>query len=122
MPSLIMLKSKLHNATVTAAEPEYEGSLMIDRQLMDAVKLRPYEKILVANLANGNRFETYAISGEPGSGVISLNGATCFLGAPGDRIIIFSFCACTEAEAASHHPLILVLGKDNKPTGPLKQT
>ena len=121
MPSLIMLKSKLHNATVTGAEPEYEGSLKIDSLLMDTVKLRPYEKILVANLANGNRFETYAIPGEPGSGDICLNGATCFLGSTGDRIIIFSFCSVTEAEAVSHKPLILVLGKDNKPTGPLKK-
>jgi len=119
--SLIMLKSKLHNATVTGAEPDYEGSLKIDSQLMDAVKIRPYEKILVANLANGNRFETYAIRGEPGSGTICLNGATCFLGAAGDRIIIFAFCSVTEEEAASHRPLILVLDKNNKPTGPLKQ-
>ena len=116
-----MLKSKLHNATVTGAEPEYEGSLKIDSNLMDAVKLRPYEKILVANLANGNRFETYAIPGEPGSGTICLNGATCFLGAAGDRIIIFSFCVLTEEEASYHRPLILVLDKDNKPKGPLKQ-
>jgi L-aspartate-alpha-decarboxylase len=117
-----MLKSKLHNATVTGAEPEYEGSLMIDSLLMEAVKLRPYEKILVANLANGNRFETYVIKGEPGSGTICLNGATCFLGSKGDRVIIFSFCSVTEEEAGYHHPLILVLDKNNKPNGPLKQT
>jgi len=116
-----MLKSKLHNATVTDAEPDYEGSLKIDILLMQAVKLRPYEKILVANLANGNRFETYAIPGEPGSGTISLNGATCFLGSKGDRVIIFAFCSVPEEEAASHRPLILVLDKDNKPAGPLKE-
>ncbi len=121
MSSLIMLKSKLHNATVTDAEPDYEGSLKIDSQLMESVKIRPYEKILVANLANGNRFETYAIPGEPGSGTISLNGATCFLGSKGDRIIIFTFCTVTEEEASFHRPLILVLDKNNKPTGPLKE-
>ena len=116
-----MLKSKLHNAVVTSSEPDYEGSLKIDSQLMEAVKIRPYEKILVANLANGNRFETYVIPGEPGSGTIGLNGATCFLGSVGDRVIIFAFCAVTEEEASFHRPLILVLDKNNKPTGPLKQ-
>ncbi|MDD4871020.1 MAG: aspartate 1-decarboxylase [Kiritimatiellae bacterium] len=121
MSSLIMLKSKLHNAIVTGVEPEYEGSLKIDSQLMDSVKLRPYEKILIANLANGNRFETYAIPAERGSGTICLNGATCFLGSVGDRIIIFSFCTVSEEEAAYHRPLILVLDEKNKPTGPLKQ-
>jgi len=119
--SIIMLKSKLHNATVTGSEPDYEGSLKIDKQLMDAVKLRPYEKILVANLANGNRFETYAIPAEHGSGTICLNGATCFLGSAGDKIIIFSFCSVPEGEADYHKPLILVLGNNNQPTGPLKQ-
>ena len=122
MSSLIMLKSKLHNATVTASEPDYEGSLKVDIALMEAVKLRPYEKILVANLANGNRFETYTIPAERGSGTIGLNGATCFLGKVGDRIIIFSFCQVTEEEAICHKPLVLVLDRNNKPTGPLKQT
>ncbi len=70
-----MLKSKLHQATVTAVELEYEGSLTIDRSLMDAADIAPFEKILVANLANGERFETYAIPAEPGSGTIMLNGA-----------------------------------------------
>jgi len=116
-----MLKSKLHNATVTGAEPDYEGSMKIDIQLMQAVKLHPYEKILVANLANGNRFETYAIPAEPGSGTICLNGATCFLGSKGDRVIIFSFCSVPEEEAASHRPLILVLNEKNQPAGPLKK-
>jgi aspartate 1-decarboxylase len=115
-----MLKSKLHNAAITGAEPEYEGSLKIDRDLMDAVKIRPYEKILVANLANGNRFETYAIPAEAGSGTISLNGAMCFLGSVGDRVIVFAFCSVPENEVAAHRPLILVLDGKNKPVGPLK--
>ncbi len=118
----IMLKSKLHMARVTQAELEYEGSLTIDVDLMDAVKLLPYEKILVANLTNGNRFETYAIAGKPGSGTICLNGATALLGAVGDRVIIFSFCVVPTEEAKRHHPLVLILDENNKPAGPLKET
>lgn len=118
----IMLKSKLHLARVTAVEPEYEGSLMIDRDLMDAVKLLPYEKILVANMSNGNRFETYAIAGKPGSGTICLNGPTTMLGKAGDRIIIFAFGAVPTEEAKFQQPLILVLDENNKPAGPLKET
>ena len=115
-----ILKSKLHAARVTEAVRDYEGSLTIDPDLMDAVKLSPYEKILVSNLENGNRFETYAIPGKRGSGVIGLNGATTHLGAVGDRIIIFSFCLLSPAEVASHRPLVLVLDANNRPIGGLR--
>jgi len=118
----IMLKSKLHMARVTEARLDYEGSLTIDRELMDAVKLRPYEKILVSNKANGNRFETYAIAGEPDSGIICLNGPAAYLGAVGDRLVILSFCLVPSDETSQQHPLILVLDENNKPTGPLKET
>jgi aspartate 1-decarboxylase len=110
-----MLKSKLHHARVTQAELEYNGSLTIDRDLMDSVRLRPFEKILIANMANGERFETYAIPGPRGSGTICLNGATAHKGAVGDRLIIFSFAQMTEEEVASHKPLITVLDSNNRP-------
>ena len=117
----IMLKSKLHLARVTAVEPDYEGSLLVDRDLLDAVKILPYEKILVANTSNGNRFETYAIAAKPGSGTVCLNGPTALLGKPGDRIIVFAFSAVPTEEAKFQHPLILVLDDNNKPAGPLKE-
>lgn len=117
----IMLKSKLHNAVVTDLEPEYEGSLTIDSDLMEAVKILPYEKILVANLANGERFETYVIPAKPGAGRVCLNGATVHKSSVGDRLIIFAFCAVSEEETARHRPLILVLDKNNKPVGGLKE-
>jgi aspartate 1-decarboxylase len=112
---ITMLKSKLHHARVTQAELEYNGSLTIDRDLMDSVRLRPFEKILIANMANGERFETYAIPGPRGSGTICLNGATAHKGAVGDRLIIFSFAQMTEEEVASHKPLITVLDSNNRP-------
>lgn len=115
-----MLKSKLHHARVTEADLEYEGSLKIDLDLMDAVHLRPLEKIMVANLENGNRFETYAIPGERGSGVIGLNGATVHLGKVGDRLIVFSFALIPESEVIAHKAHVLVLDKNNEPVGKVK--
>lgn len=118
----IMLKSKLHMACVTHVMPAYEGSLTIDRNLMDAVKLLPYEKVLVSNMSNTNRFETYAIPGKAGEGMICLNGPAARLGAVGDRIVILAFGTVPTDEAHQHRPLVLVLNERNKPTGPLKQT
>jgi len=115
-----MLKSKLHNATVSSVALEYEGSLTIDVDLMEAVKIVPYEKILIANLANGNRFETYAIPGESGSGIVCLNGATAHKGSPGDRLIIFAFGVVPEDETSCHRPLILALDRNNRPINGLK--
>ena len=112
-----MLKAKLHAARVTDAQVDYEGSLTIDQDLMDAVKIAAYERILVANLENGNRFETYAIPGPRGSGVICLNGATAHLGKVGDRIIIFTFCQIPAEEVVGHRPLILRLDDKNRPAG-----
>jgi aspartate 1-decarboxylase len=111
------LRSKLHKATVTAVELEYQGSLTIARDLMDAVDIAPFEKVMVANLENGERFETYAIPGDAGSGTIVLNGATEHKGSVGDRVIIFTFCELDEAEAAEHQPRVLVLDESNKPLG-----
>jgi aspartate 1-decarboxylase len=108
-----VLKSKIHRAQVTAGDVNYEGSLGIDRDLMDKVGLLPYEKILCGNMANGERFETYAIAAERGSGQIILNGATALLGKPGDRLTIMSFAEMDLAEAKTWKPQIIVLGEDN---------
>lgn len=116
----IMLKSKIHLARVTEIKPDYEGSLTIDRDLMDAVKMLPYEKVLVSNMENTNRFETYLLPDRPGSGTICLNGPAAQLGSIGDRLVIFAFCLVPTDEARNHRPLILALDRGNKPVGPLK--
>ena len=108
-----LLKSKIHRAAVTDANVNYEGSLTIDRALMDTVGLREYERVLCGNLANGERFETYAIAGEAGSGAIILNGATAHLGKIGDRLTIMSFANMDDAEAADWKPNVIVLGENN---------
>src|SRR5437762_11802187 len=110
---LILLKSKIHRATVTGASVDYEGSLTISSDLAELVGLREYERILVGNLDNGERFETYAIYGEPQRGIIELNGATAHLGKIGDRVTIMSFARVAPEEAAVHRPLILVLNEKN---------
>lgn len=109
-----LLKSKIHRATVTGASIDYEGSLTIAADLAERVGLLPYERILVGNLANGERFETYVIYGEPGSGTIELNGATAHLGKPGDRLTIMSFAWVDAAATARHTPAIIVLDDRNR--------
>ena len=111
---LTLLKSKIHRATVTGASLDYEGSLTISADLAGLVCLVPYEKILVANLSNGERFETYAIYGRAQRGIIELNGATAHLGKIGDRITIMSFARYAPEEATIHQPRILVLNEGNK--------
>jgi aspartate 1-decarboxylase len=108
-----VLKSKLHRAQVTGGAADYEGSLTIDRELMDKVGLVPYEKILCSNIANGERFETYAIPGEAGSRSIVLNGATAHLGRAGDRLTIMSFTEIDVTHAKFWKPRVLVLGEKN---------
>ena len=116
----IMLRSKLHRATVTMADLEYEGSITIDSDLMDALKMTQYERVLVADMANGNRFETYAIPAPAGSGEICVNGATSHLANVGDRLTIFTFALVPEEEVRRHRPLILVVDENNKPVGGLR--
>jgi aspartate 1-decarboxylase len=111
---IILLKSKVHRATVTGGDVNYEGSLTIAGDLMDKVGLREYEKILCSNMANGNRFETYAIRGKNGSGKIILNGAAAHLGKKGDLLTIMNFGIFTEAEAKKWKPRMIVLGKGNR--------
>jgi aspartate 1-decarboxylase len=111
---LTLLKSKIHRAVVTGASLDYEGSLTVSADLAELVRLVPYEKILVSNLNNGERFETYAIYGEARRGVIELNGATAHLGKIGDRLTIMSFARYTSEEAARHAPHIAVLNEKNE--------
>lgn len=108
-----LLKGKLHRALVTDANVKYEGSLTIDHDLMDKVRLLPFERVVCGNLANGNRFETYAIPGKRDSGDIVLNGATAHLGQAGDRLTIMFFGLLDEKSAPGHQPRIVVLGDDN---------
>jgi aspartate 1-decarboxylase len=109
-----LLKSKLHRAFVTEANLEYEGSLTIAADLMAQVGLLPYERILCGNLANGARFETYAIPGRAGSGDIILNGAVARLGKTGDRLTIMSYAAVDAAKARAWKPRVAVLGPGNR--------
>jgi len=111
---LTLLKSKIHRATVTGASLHYEGSMTISRDLAEFVGLLPYEKILIGNMANGERFETYVIYGEAGTGQIQLNGATAHLGKIGDRITIMNFGSFTPEEAAKHKPRVIVLNEKNE--------
>jgi aspartate 1-decarboxylase len=109
-----LLKSKIHRAAVTGASLHYEGSLTVSADIAKMVGLQPYEKILVGNLRNGERFETYVIYGEPEKGLIELNGATAHLGAIGDRLTIMSFAQLTTEEAKVHHPHVVVLDAKNR--------
>lgn len=109
-----LVKSKIHRAEVTDSSLHYEGSLAIDSEWMEMAGLRPFEKILVGDIANGERFETYAIPAPAGSGKISLNGATAHLGKIGDLLTIMSFAWVDEAEAAGWKPKVVVLGDHNQ--------
>lgn len=109
-----LLKSKLHRATVTGGDVNYEGSLTISGDLMDKVSLREYEKLLCSNMANGERWETYVIRGPEGAGEIILNGAVAHLGKKGDRLTIMIFGLFTEAEAKAWHPQVIVLDEANR--------
>ena len=109
-----MLKSKLHRATVTEADLNYEGSLTIDRELMETVGLYPFEKVKVYNINNGERFDTYAIEGEAGSGVIGLNGAAARKGMVGDKIIIVSYAFFGDDELDGFIPKVVLLDDANK--------
>jgi aspartate 1-decarboxylase len=112
--TISLLKSKIHRATVTGASLDYEGSLSIAADLAERVGLRRYERILVGNMANGERFETYVILAEAGSGKIELNGATARLGKVGDRLTIMSYAQCDAIEASTHVPAVIVLDEKNR--------
>ena len=108
-----MLKSKIHRATITEADLNYDGSLTIDGQLMEAADIVPFERVKMYNINNGERFDTYAIQGAAGSGVIGLNGAAARKGQVGDLIIIVTFAAFDEAELEGFSPKILLCDEKN---------
>ena len=112
--TLTLLKAKLHRIRVTEANLDYEGSLTVDADLLDAVGMLAYEKILVADVENGNRFETYLIPGARGSGVCCLNGAAAHKGKVGDRLIVMAFAQMAPDEAAFFSPKVGHLDERNR--------
>lgn len=106
---LRMLKSKLHRATVTQSDLNYEGSISIDRDLMDAGEILPYEQVDVLNITNGERFTTYAIEAERGSRTIGINGAAARLVQTGDLVIICSYCNVEKEVARNYNPTVILL-------------
>ena len=108
-----MLKGKIHRARVTHANVDYEGSISIDKTLMEAADILPYEQVHVLDINNGARLTTYAIEAEPGSGEIGIQGAAARLVSVGDKVIILSYCQVEEAEARSHHPTLVYVNEEN---------
>ncbi|OJG37225.1 aspartate 1-decarboxylase [Enterococcus devriesei] len=109
-----MLKGKIHRATVTQAELNYVGSITIDKELMEASHILEYEKVQIADVDNGERFETYVIAGPRESGMICLNGAAARCVSVGDKIIIMSYCQLDSEEAKSTKPYVVLVDDDNK--------
>ena len=109
-----LLKSKIHRVTVTEADVEYEGSITIDRNLMDAADLNPFERVDIFNVTNGHRFFTYVIEGERGSNEICVNGAAAHLARRGDSLIIASFASYGEQEWRKHHPKLVYVDAKNR--------
>jgi len=113
---LTVLKCKLHRACVTHAELDYEGSCAIDRDLMDLAGILPYEQIQIYNIANGERFTTYAIEAEAGSRIISVNGAAAHKASPGDRVIICAYAGMESEVAAGFKPSLVYMNEHNRVT------
>jgi aspartate 1-decarboxylase len=113
---LNMLKAKIHRATVTHAELHYEGSIAIDGLLLDASGIREYEQIHAWNVDNGQRFVTYALRAEEGSGIISVNGSAARSAHPGDLVIIAAFAALEQAELEAFQPTLVYVDADNRIT------
>jgi len=110
-----LLKAKIHRATVTDANLDYMGSITIDEALMEAAGIIPYEQVMVANLTNGSRHETYALAGERGSGIICSNGAAAHLVKTGDKVIIMAFADLEAAELGAHKPKVILVDGENRP-------
>ncbi|NLL19382.1 MAG: aspartate 1-decarboxylase [Clostridia bacterium] len=110
----IMMKSKIHRATVTEADLNYVGSITIDSELLEAADILPNEQVQIVNNNHGARFETYVIPGPPGSGVICLNGAAARLVQPGDIVIIISYVHLTTGEAREHRPTVIFVDEANQ--------
>ena len=111
--TLTLLRAKLHRIRVTEASLDYMGSLTVDEDIMEAAGLYNNERILCADVQNGNRFETYVIPGERGSGVCCLNGAAAHMGKVGDLLIVMAFGEFTPTEAATHHPKVVFFQDEN---------
>lgn len=111
---LTLLKAKIHRATVTQADLDYVGSITIDSELLVESGIMEYEKVAIADVNNGSRFETYAIAGEAGSGIICLNGAAAKCVNVGDKVIIMAYAQMTPEEAKSHKPVVLFVDENNK--------
>ncbi len=111
---LTLLKGKLHRACVTHAELDYEGSCAIDSELLGLSGIREYEQIQIYNVTNGERFTTYAIRAEPGTRIISVNGAAAHKAKPGDRVIICAYAAMSEVEAERFEPSLVYLDEHNR--------
>jgi len=109
----VMLKSKIHRARVTHANIDYEGSISIDKKLMETADILPYEQVHVLNIDNGARFETYAIEAEAGSGEIGIQGAAARLAGAGDRVIILTYRQVEEAELKNHYPTRVYVNEQN---------
>lgn len=109
-----MLQAKIHRATITEADLTYEGSITIDKDLLDTVGIKEFERVEIYNINNGERFDTYTIEGPRGSGVIGLNGAAARKGMVGDLIIIVAFSFYDSSDLKNYSPRIILLGDDNK--------
>ena len=109
-----MLKSKIHRLTVTGTDIDYEGSLSLDRDLMDVADIRPFERVEVYNISNGNRFSTYVIPAPRGSGEVRLNGAAARLGCKGDLIIVASYAEYEEEELEGYRPVLVFVDSFNR--------
>jgi len=112
-----MLKSKLHRVRLTGTELDYEGSITIDRALLEAVEMLPGEQVHVLNLSNGSRIVTYVIEAPVGSGTVLLNGPAARTGQVGDQVIVLSYCELEDEEARGHSPSVVLVDEDNKPRG-----
>lgn len=110
----IMLKSKIHRAIVTAVDVNYEGSLALDEALLRAANIAPGEQVHVYNVANGQRWITYAIPAPAGSGTVMLNGAAARLGLPGDPLIVAAFAVVDDSEISNFHPRVVLVSRGNR--------
>lgn len=112
-----LFKSKIHRATLTGTDLEYEGSISLDRDLMEAADLLPSERVQVLNLSTGERLETYVIPAPAGSGEVRLNGPAARTGVTGDRVIVVSYGEFEEDEARGHEPIVVRVDENNRPVG-----
>jgi aspartate 1-decarboxylase len=113
-----MLKSKIHRATVTHADVDYEGSLTLDADLLEAADILPFEEVHVWNVTRGTRLRTYAMAGARGAGVVCVNGAAAHLAKPGDLIIVATYTQLDDAAARAHRPQVVLLGPGNRVRDP----